>query len=428
MRAIAYACASADDPEGGIDAQIETTRLAIEDRGWELAEEAIDSSDAANAHPSRRRGLRRALRALDDGVADVLVVTRLEHVTTSSQAWKQIVERSYRHGWTLLAAAEGMDLRTDSDEMLAAVTRTQRDLKSTRAKQGARAARARGTRLGRPVEHTPEVRRLVLEARDDGATLQQIADRLTREGHKTPGGGRWHRSTVQKLLHRARLDAERDDALALQAPMYSSAATSESPVADSTEDSTPEERIKVFSAQAHALEKEALDLAKEALIDHWEKADIEHLSALMHRVRDTLALAASPRPSPILPDSVERSVHRRGVTAMADEVTVAHGPRFASRRPTPAEDAEDLPARMLGSDHLPAARRELVRVLLLVGREDVAALVSKQTLDKTSVRALLQRTAVDLMQEGRLPEMNVLVSAMLAEIESNLGLERESRF
>ena len=415
MRAIAYACASADDPEGGIDAQIETARLAIEGRGWELAEEATDSPDTANAHPSRRRGLRRALRALDDGVADVLVVTRLEHVTTSSHAWKQIVERSRRHGWTVLAAAEGMDLRTDSDEMLAAVTRTQRDLKSARAKQGARAARARGTRLGRPVEHTPEVRRLVLEARDDGATLQQIADRLTREGHKTPRGGRWHRSTVQKLLHRARLDAEPDDALALEAPMYSS------------EDS-PEDRLNAFSAQLHALEKEAIGLAKEALVDRWEKADAEHLSTLMHRVRDTLALAAGPRPSPIPPEIVERGVDRPGVTVLAGEVKVSYGPRFASRQTTPVRGFEGPLEMLPGLDHLPAAREALIRLLWFVSRGDEPVRVSEKAFGETSVDAFAHQTLLDLMKQGRWAEMSLLTSAIRADAESSLGLERESRF
>ena len=41
-----------------------------------------------------------------------------------------------------------------------------------------------------------------------GATLQQIADRLTAEGVATQRGGRWHLSTVKRILDSDRLDAE----------------------------------------------------------------------------------------------------------------------------------------------------------------------------------------------------------------------------
>ena len=41
-----------------------------------------------------------------------------------------------------------------------------------------------------------------------GPTLQQIADRLTAEGVATQRGGRWHLSTVKRILDSDRLDAE----------------------------------------------------------------------------------------------------------------------------------------------------------------------------------------------------------------------------
>ena len=48
----------------------------------------------------------------------------------------------------------------------------------------------------------------MVEMRECGATLQQIADRLTLEGVSTPRGGRWHHATVRRILESARLDAE----------------------------------------------------------------------------------------------------------------------------------------------------------------------------------------------------------------------------
>ena len=74
------------------------------------------------------------------------------------------------------------------------------------------AARARGIRLGRPVEHSPAVRALVVDMRESGATLQAIADRLTDDGVGTPRGGRWHPSTVRTILRSHHLDIEASDA------------------------------------------------------------------------------------------------------------------------------------------------------------------------------------------------------------------------
>ena len=69
-------------------------------------------------------------------------------------------------------------------------------------------------RLGRPVEHSPTVRDLVVSMRESGATLQQIADRLTDDGVATPRGGLWHPATIKRILASRRLDIEASDAQA----------------------------------------------------------------------------------------------------------------------------------------------------------------------------------------------------------------------
>ena len=156
------------------------------------------------------------LEALDSGDGDALVVARLDRITRSLLAWAELVERSRRRGWAIVAIAEGFDLSTDSGEMaagvLAVVAQYERRLIGARTREAMAAAKARGVRFGRPVEHSPAVRRLVVEMRDAGATLQQIADRLTDDGVATPRGGYWHLSTVRRILVSDRLDAEASDA------------------------------------------------------------------------------------------------------------------------------------------------------------------------------------------------------------------------
>ena len=219
MRAFAYARVSTDEQAEsglGLDAQLASAHAAITHRGWELADDVIDAGVSGSVDPERRDALGPALVSLDAGDAEALVVARLDRITRSLQAWADLVERSRRRGWAIVAVVESFDLSTDSGEMvagmLAVVAQYERRLIGSRTRHAMAAARARGIRLGRPVEHSPTVRALVVEMRESGATLQQIADRLTDDGAATPRGGRWHPSTVRTILRSHHLDIEASDA------------------------------------------------------------------------------------------------------------------------------------------------------------------------------------------------------------------------
>ena len=118
----------------------------------------------------------------------------------------------------IVAVAEGFDLSSPSGRafagMLAVMSEYERELIASRIREAMAAAKARGVRLGRPVEHSPAVRELVVSMREDGATLQAIADRLTDDGAPTPRGGRWHLATARRILDSHRLDIEAADTAA----------------------------------------------------------------------------------------------------------------------------------------------------------------------------------------------------------------------
>ena len=145
------------------------------------------------------------------------MVSRLDRVTRSLLAWAELVERSRRRGWAIVVVAEGFDLSTDSGELtaglLAALAQYERRLIGARTREAMAAAKARGVRYGRPIEHSPEARRIVGEMRSAGATMQRISDRLTAEEIPTPRGGPWRTSNVDGILRSLRLD----DAEAVQA-------------------------------------------------------------------------------------------------------------------------------------------------------------------------------------------------------------------
>ena len=67
-----------------------------------------------------------------------------------------------------------------------------------RTRKGLQAARLNGRPRGRPaVADDPELRKRITQMRDQGMTLQAIADRLNEEGVPTVrGGAKWRPSSV----------------------------------------------------------------------------------------------------------------------------------------------------------------------------------------------------------------------------------------
>ena len=213
--AIVYARASTEELASdalALAAQHDTTAGAIKGRGWWIHASALDRGVDSSVAPTERPALGRALADLAGGAVGALVVARLDRVSSSLRVWTDLVERSYHQRWAIVVVEEGFELPSDRGEdavaLLAEVGRVEQRWLRDRARAGLAAAQAGGTRLGRPVEHTPEVRQLIRELRAAGNTFQQIADHLTAEGIPTPRGGRWHPGSIHKLLHSARLDEQ----------------------------------------------------------------------------------------------------------------------------------------------------------------------------------------------------------------------------
>ena len=68
--------------------------------------------------------------------------------------------------------------------------------------------KADGVRLGRPVEQDHATRRRIADMYAEGMSLSGIARTLNDEQVPTARGGRWHPSTIKRVLDSLRLDAE----------------------------------------------------------------------------------------------------------------------------------------------------------------------------------------------------------------------------
>jgi DNA invertase Pin-like site-specific DNA recombinase len=206
VRVIGYVRVSTEE-QGMSGAGLQAQRAAIiaecGRRGWELIEIAEDVGSGKNL---KRRGIRAALDTLARGDASALVVAKLDRLSRSMLDFARIMATAQKQSWALVALDVQVDTTSPSGEamahMLATFAQFERRLISERTKQALAQKRAAGVRLGAPPEIDPSVASRIRDEREEGSTLRQIAERLNGDGIPTARGGRWHASTLQRVLAR----------------------------------------------------------------------------------------------------------------------------------------------------------------------------------------------------------------------------------
>jgi DNA invertase Pin-like site-specific DNA recombinase len=210
MKLIGYVRVSTDeqvDSGAGLEAQRAAISTECERRRIKLvriAEDAGISGKSLNG----RQGLQDALSAIEGGEADGLIVAKLDRLSRSLLDFAELMERSRRKGWTLVALDLGVDTSTPQGELLASVLATfaqfERRLIGQRTKDALAIKRAQGVRLGRPRTLPAKVRRRIHTDREKGMSLSAIARQLNEDNVATAqGGARWWPSTVRAVLEAA---------------------------------------------------------------------------------------------------------------------------------------------------------------------------------------------------------------------------------
>jgi DNA invertase Pin-like site-specific DNA recombinase len=212
MKAIAYYRVSTDEQAAtgnGLDAQGAAVTAAIAARKWEPVGSYTD--EARSGGNLRRPALLDALDALDRGDANALVVAKLDRLSRSVLDFAAITERAKRRGWSVVALDVDVDTTTPAGELLAniysSVAQWERRIIGARTSEAMQAMKARGVRLGRPVDLPDDVRQRIAADRAAGKSLRAIADVLNTEAVPTARGGRWYASTVRAVLDSLALDA-----------------------------------------------------------------------------------------------------------------------------------------------------------------------------------------------------------------------------
>lgn len=210
LRAVLYRRASTrEQGESGLGLAAQEEKLTAEarHRGWEIVADFHDMSSGRKTNG--RHGLEQALSMLKRREADVLVCTRLDRLSRSVSDFARLMEMARRERWQFIALDLGVDTTTATGEMvanmLAALAQWERRLISERTKDALAVAKAGGKKLGHSSPLSPQARRRVLSLRRRGLSADSIAKRLNEGGVSTPSGqGRWHETTVQRVLNRER--------------------------------------------------------------------------------------------------------------------------------------------------------------------------------------------------------------------------------
>jgi DNA invertase Pin-like site-specific DNA recombinase len=182
--------------------QAEIIAEECERRGFDLVE-VVYEREPVDGKASTRPGLTYAFTRIRAGEAAGLVVAELSRLTHSAAELGKLIEWLRRANARLVAVAQGFDTGADDGRLaanlLVEVSRWEAERLSERTRSGLQAARRRGRAAGRPaVVDDPKLRMRIAQMREQGMTLQAIADRLNAEGVPTVRGGtKWRHSSIQ---------------------------------------------------------------------------------------------------------------------------------------------------------------------------------------------------------------------------------------
>jgi DNA invertase Pin-like site-specific DNA recombinase len=209
-RAIGYVCVP-----GASNGELREQSAAIEDachgRGLGLASIV---HDVEVADSDNRPALTWALEQLATEKAEVLVVARLRDLSSNVANLAPLLRWFDSERRTLIALDLDLDTSTAAGRLAAVaivgVGGGEHERISERTRRGLEAVRSRGGTQGRTaVADIPELQERIASMREQGMTLQAIADVLNEEGVPTlRGGAMWRPSSVQRATGYRRPSAQ----------------------------------------------------------------------------------------------------------------------------------------------------------------------------------------------------------------------------
>ena len=227
MRIILYARVSTvDQSDNGVSLEAQQAKLESYASLYDLtvAKTIVDAGESAKS--LNRPGLQQALELLRTGNADGLAVVKLDRLTRSISDWQSLIDDYFgeRAGKQLFSVSDSIDTRTAAGRLvlnvLLSVAQWEREAVGERTREALRHKIRNGERCGKVrfgydladdgktlIANPTEQRAiaLMLDLREAGHTLRQIAATLTERGIPTKEGATaWTHTAVARILGRER--------------------------------------------------------------------------------------------------------------------------------------------------------------------------------------------------------------------------------
>jgi DNA invertase Pin-like site-specific DNA recombinase len=190
----------------GLEAQQAAVRSYLDGGAGQLVGEF---TEIESGHKNERPELAKAL-ALCKKHKATLLIARLDRLARNVHFISGLMETKVK-----FVACDMPEATPFMLHVYAAAAQEEVRAISARTRAALQAAKARGVRLGRngaerlapankalAVERAKRLHPMLTDLIASGASLRQIAAELTKRGVGTPRGGRWHPTTVGRLLNR----------------------------------------------------------------------------------------------------------------------------------------------------------------------------------------------------------------------------------
>jgi len=223
QKAAGYVRVSTDEQVSagyGLDAQEKAIRAFAESQGYELVEIVQDAGISGATRPEDRPGFSRILRLAEEKAFSVLLVWKFDRLARNlAYAVTTVNLLQEKYGVALRSVTEPIDTATPMGQtifaVLAGMAAQERLAIIQRTLAGKKEKASRGGFAGGPaplgytrdkegglrvVTEEAEVVRRIYTLREQGHTLQEIANILNAEGVPTKRGGAWYPGTVRYIL------------------------------------------------------------------------------------------------------------------------------------------------------------------------------------------------------------------------------------
>jgi DNA invertase Pin-like site-specific DNA recombinase len=219
---VGYLRTSTDDQLLGIDAQRTTLSRIAGDRGCEVVRIVIEhESGGDNDRPELDKAIKHARR-----VGASLAVPKLDRLARDSTFLMRLFDGDVPLIFGDLPEIDGSAASRLMVQMMANIAEFERRRIGERTREALQALKATGVKLGTPanldqagrvkgahesarkaivkaVDDMADVAPIAAQMKQEGRTLQAIADHLNVEGYVTRKGGSWSPTQVLRVINRA---------------------------------------------------------------------------------------------------------------------------------------------------------------------------------------------------------------------------------